>query len=287
MTAYSAQAGRVLQTAEHERWWRGCAVCWLVLVNMVLLGLSGCANRWAAGDVHVAEPVTESNESQNRRRARLRLELASGYFNNGQSTVALDEIKQSLVADPAYAAAYVLRGLVYMQLNMYPLAEESFQRALQIQPLEPDALHNHGWLLCQQGRSAAAMERFDQVLALPAYADQAKTWRVKGICQMRMNLHDEAQASLLRSYAWDASHPVTAYNLAVLQYRKGDDVSAQITMRRLNNTDLANAETLWLGIRIERRLRNSAAVEQLALQLGKRFAPSAQWALYQRGAFDE
>jgi type IV pilus assembly protein PilF len=287
MTALSAQPGLMLRTAGHERRWCPRALFWLLVVNIVLMALSGCAGRLAAGDVPLAEPVTESDEPQHRRRARIRLELASGYFNNGQATVALDEIKQALVADPTYAAAYVLRGLVYMQLNKVSLAEDSLLRALQLQPLEPDALHNHGWLLCHQGRSAEALARFDQVLALPAYADQAKTWRVKAICQMRMAQYAEAEASLLRSHDWDPSHPVTAYNLGWLQYRKGDDAAAQATLRRLNNTDWANAESLWLGIRIERRLRNSAAVEQLALQLGKRYAPSAQWALYQRGAFDE
>jgi type IV pilus assembly protein PilF len=287
MTMCRAAPRQVILMAGFERWSRQCSVLLLILSGLVLSVLSGCASRVTAGDTQLVEPLTESDEPQSRRRARLRLELASAYFSNGQSLVALDEIKQALLAEPEYAAAYVLRGLVYMQLDQYTMAEESFLRALQVQPQEQDALHNLGWLLCQQGRNAEAVQRFGQVLALPTYSGQAKTWRVNGICQMRMALYAEAEASLQRSYAMDASHPVTAYHLALLQHRRGDDAGAQLTIRGLNNSEQANAETLWLGIRIERRLQNSTAVEQLALQLGRRYAPSAQWSLYQRGAFDE
>ena len=48
---------------------------------------------------------------------RLRIELAVGYFEQGQTTVALDEIKQALATDPTFADAYNLRGLIYMRLD--------------------------------------------------------------------------------------------------------------------------------------------------------------------------
>ena len=58
-------------------------------------------------------------------------------------------------------------------------------------------------------------------------------------------------------------------------------------IRRLNNSEWANAESLWLGIKIERRLGNQDAVEQLVVPLRKRFAQSREMGLYDRGAFDE
>lgn len=263
----------------------------LVTLTLVMLVLGGCA-AGAAGGAGVgvsssAEPITESDEPESRKRARIRLELASGYFEQGQTTVALDEIKQSLAADPTYGAAYVLRGLAYMRLNNNRLAEESFQRALQINPRDPDALHNYGWYSCQLGRHREAVELFVRALASPVYAGQAKTLMAKGICQVRMGQLAEAEGSFARSYEIDAGNPITGYNLAALLYRRGDDSRAQFYIRRLNNSDLANAETLWLGIKVERRLRNSQAMEQLAQQLGRRYPQSREWAAYQRGSFDE
>lgn len=270
-----------------DRWGR-----WLSLVVggwVVMAGLSGCAGGAGAPSAASAsgEPVTESDEPEARKRARIRLELASSYFENGQTTVALDEIKQSLVADPSYPSAYVLRGLVYMRMNEAGLAEDSFRRALQLNPRDADALHNYGWFACQQGRHVEAIDFFQRALASPVYGGQAKTLMAKGICQTRMGQFAEAEGSFSRSYELDAANPITGYNLTSLLYRRGEYTRAQFYIRRLNNSELANAETLWLGIKVERRLNNTEATEQLAQQLSRRYPKSREWASYQRGAFDE
>lgn len=261
----------------------------LMLVMWMLLAasLSGCAGGpVVSGSAH-SEPVTESDEPELRKRARIRLELASGYFENGQTSVALDEIKQSLLADPTYGPAYVLRGLVYMRLNDNRLAEDSFRRALQVNPRDPDALHNYGWFACQQGRHVEALDFFTRALASPVYGGQAKTLMAKGICQTRMGQLSEAESSFARSYELDAANPITGYNLASLLFRRGEFTRAQFYIRRLNNSELANAETLWLGIKVEHRLRNVEVEQQLAQQLSRRYPKSREWASYQRGAFDE
>lgn len=257
-----------------------------LLAFLMLLG-AGCAQAPLDSGADASGPITESDEPDTRKRARIRLELASSYFEQGQTNVALDEIKQSIAADPTYSKAYVLRGLVFMQMNEHRLADESFQRAIQLNPRDPDALHNYGWFVCQQGRHAQAVDLFTRALVSPVYGGQAKTLRAKGVCQIRMGQMNEAEGSLSRSYELDPSDPFTAYNLATLLFLRGEDTRAQFIIRRLNNTDRANAETLWLGIKVERRLRNTAAMEQLAQQLSRRFAQSPQWGYYQRGAFNE
>jgi type IV pilus assembly protein PilF len=55
----------------------------------------------------------------------------------------------------------------------------------------------------------------------------------------------------------------------------------------LNNSELANAESLWLGVKVERRLDDRVAMRQLAEQLKKRFPQSREATLYDKGAFDE
>lgn len=267
------------------------SVVWTSVTLAALLSLSvsmsGCAAGASSGGGSTSEPVTESDEPEARKRARLRLELASGYFENGQTSVALDEIKQSLAADPNYGPAFVLRGLVYMRLNDSRLAEDSFRRALQINARDPDALHNYGWFVCQQGRHKEAVDLFTRALANPVYGGQAKTLMAKGVCQTRMGQLSEAESSFARSYELDAANPITGYNLASLLFRRGEFNRAQFYIRRLNNSELANAETLWLGIKVEHRLRNLEVEQQLAQQLSRRYPMSRQWASYQRGAFDE
>jgi type IV pilus assembly protein PilF len=245
----------------------------------------GCAGGQAGG--HKPDMVTESDEPEGRKRARIRLELAIGYFEQGQTSVALDELKQSITADPAFADAYNLRGLVYMRLNDQRLAEESFRRAIALNPGDANIQHNYGWLLCEQGRYSESMQAFNQALANPIYGNRPKTLMTQGLCQDRAGQKAEAERSLTKSYELDAANPITGYNLSSLLFQRGEFVRAQFYIRRLNNSELANAESLWLGIKVERRMDNRDAMQQLAEQLRKRFPRSRELASFERGAFDE
>jgi type IV pilus assembly protein PilF len=174
-----------------------------------------------------------------------------------------------------------------MRLNDMRYAEESFQRALALNPNEPNILHNYGWLMCQQARYPEAVQAFSKAIANPTYGGRAKTWMTQGLCQVRAGQRTEAEYSLGKSFELDAGNPVTGYNLALLLYQRGDFTRAQFYIRRLNNGELANSETVWLGLKIERRLGNRAATEQLANQLRNRYPKSREYGLYQRGAFNE
>lgn len=264
----------------------------MLLMTMIaasLLFLAGCANPVAVPGASGSstEVVTDSDESNGRKRARLRLELAIGYFEHGQTTVALDEIKQSLAADPTYADAYNLRGLVYMRLDDAGRAEDSFRRAIAINPREPNTLHNYGWLLCQQQRYGDAAAQFSLAMAAPNYADRAKTLMTQGVCQIKAGQPAEAERSLTQAYELDTANPVIGYNLAVLLVQRGEFSRAQFYIRRVNNSASANAESLWLGVKIERRLNNQEALAQLAVQLQRRFPQSREAIAYERGNFND
>ena len=266
---------------------------WLMLSVLgaaMVLGtslLSGCAAGSGVMGSSSAEPITESDETDIRKRARIRTTLATSYFEQGQNTVALDEVKQALAADANYGPAYVLRGLIYMRLNDPKLTEESFRRALQINAGDPDTLHNYGWFLCGVNREKEALELFSRAVANPTYNGQAKTLMAKGVCELRAGMVKEAEASFARSYQLDSTNPIAGYNLAALLYQRGEFERAQFYIRRLNATELANAETLWLGIKIEKQLKNQEVADQLAQQLQRRFPESRELQAYRRGAFYE
>ncbi len=261
-------------------------IVWLCLAGPAIVVVSGCASTMPGANLN-SDRVTESDESDAQKRARLRLELAVAYFDKGQTTDALDQLKQSITADPSLFEAYNLRGLIYMRLNDIPLAEESFRRALTINPKAATVQHNYGWMLCQQSRYAESTQFFGSALANPAYGERAKTWMAQGLCQMRANQPAEAESSFLRSYELDAGNPITAYNLSQLLYQRSEFVRAQFYVRRLNNSELANAESLWLGIKVERRMENRDAMAQLSAQLKKRYPQSRENLALERGAFNE
>ncbi len=80
---------------------------------------------------------------------------------------------------------------------------------------------------------------------------------------------------------------MVSYHLASLLFRRNEFTRAQFYIRGLNNGALANSESLWLGIKVEKALGDNVALLQLADQLRKRFPDSAELSAYQRGAFNE
>ena len=250
----------------------------------------GCANTGdgaIGGKAPTDSIVTQSDEPESRRRARTRLELATGYFSEGKVTVALDEIKLALQVDPNYGDAFNMRGLIYQRLGDNRQAEDSYRRALQLNPRDADSMHNYAWMMCQQRRFDESIAMFTQANAVPLYGGQSKTYMTRGLCELAAGRRDLAERSFGRSYELDATNPISGYNLANLLFMRNELQRAQFYTRRINNSEFANSETLWLGIKIERKLNNNEVVQQLTTQLTRRFPQSKELASLQRGAFDE
>jgi type IV pilus assembly protein PilF len=262
---------------------------WRALFCLLLLSfIVSCANPNAApiGGTG-ADFATASDETDVQKRAKIRLELAVGYLEQGQTNIALDEVKLAIAADPRSADAFSLRGLIYMRLNDFSLARDSFNRGILINPRDGNILHNLGWLACQESRYAEAALNFDKALAVPNYAGSAKTYLAKGICLLRSGDTRQAENNFLRSFELDASNPIATFNLANLLFKRNDLIRSQFYIRRLNNNEYVNAESLWLATKIEKKMGNSQGVIQLAERLRRQFPTSREFGLFERGAFDE
>lgn len=260
------------------------------IASLALLAaaLAGCASGGKTSAAPSPDRVTASDETQTAALARLRLELAGGYFGRGQMTTALDQVKLAIIADPNMGAAYNLRGLVYANLGDERLAEESFRRALQLDPADADAMQNFGWYLCQRKRFGEADALFTQALAVPQYRDSPRTLLAQGVCMASAGRLAEAEQALTRSVELDPGNPRSAIELSDLLLKRGEYERARFHVRRVNGTgESANPRTLWLALRIERGLGNQAGVQEIGRTLRSRFPDSREALAYARGAFDE
>ena len=266
-----------------------------VLVATALAGgLAACSStgsptRAPAQPVEQAKPAGPSTDPVDvERRARVRLELASAYFSRGQTDTALEEVQRSIAAKPDLAEAYNLQGLIYASMNEDALAEESFARALKINPRDGSTLHNQGWFLCQRERFTEAQAQFAAALAIPQYREVARTHLARGVCYGRNQQWIEAEAALMRAYELEPSNPSTGLNLADVLLRRGEFERARFYVGRVNDTPgNVNAQTLWLAARIERKLGQVSSLRVLGDRLRQGFPQSPEAALFERGRFDD
>lgn len=263
-----------------------------VLLLLLAALLASCARGPGGGLAPVRgdgrDRVTASDEPEGMRRARVRLELASAYYGRGQMTTALDEVKQAIASDPTMAAAFNLRGLIYANLGDPALAEDSFRRALALDRRDADVMQNYGWFLCQQGKYPQAQALFQQALEVPQYRDTPRTLLAKGVCEARAGQVAAAEATLQRAYELEPANAAIGVNLSEVLVKRGNLERARFIMRRVNGqSEVVNAQTLWLAARIEHKLGNRDGTQALGDQLRARFPQSPEAGAYDRRQFDE
>jgi type IV pilus assembly protein PilF len=245
-------------------------------VMAACLALSGCASH--PQDESGLKPATPTigDETQERMRARVHTELAASYFGVGNVGVALEEVQEALRADRNYGPAYNVAGLVYAQLKEDRLAEDSFQRAIAINPSDSDARHNYGMFLCQRKQEREAIRQFMLAVRNPLYPTPDRSYVNAGVCSRRAGDLAGAEEFFALALKVRPDQPQALYQMADLAYGRGDYGQAKGYLGRLTQVAAPNAETLWLGVRVERRLGDRNSEASYALQLRNRFPDSRE-----------
>jgi type IV pilus assembly protein PilF len=254
-----------------------------------LLALPGCQTTTTVNGkpVPAVEAPARASEEELQRRADIRLQLATTYYQQRQYAVAIDEARQALSLNPKSTAAYGLLGLIYMELDDRPQAEASFQRALRMEPDNPEINNNYGWFLCRTGREKSALDYFQRAADNKLYATPALPLRNAGVCMMQLREYKEAEGYLRRSFERDASSAVVKFQLARLYLATRQLERANFYFSLLEKDLEPTAETLWLGLRIARAQGDVMAERNYAEQLRRRFPNSNEASLLRRGVFDE
>ena len=121
----------------------------------------------------------------------------------------------------------------------------------------------------------------------PLYTQKAKPLQNAGVCAKKMGDPALAETYFRRSFEIDPGGAVAAYNLAQLYYDRQDFSRARFYVSQVNNGPAPSAASLWLGIRIERRLGNKTNEVALENQLERLFGDSREAQLKRRGVYSD
>ncbi len=257
----------------------------LALAALAALIAAGCATQ-APREVTVESGSIVGEVGEPRNRAKIHTELASLYYGRGNMAVALEELRTATAADPNYALAHSMFGLVYMELRENQLAQQSFERALRLSPNDPDINHNYGWFLCQTRRENEAIKYFLQALRNPLYPAPWRSYSAAGICSLRTNNEKDAEEFFQRALREEPDDPASLLFLGQIRYRQGNLDDARKLVTRFNKLVDPTPESLWLALRVERKLGERVAETSYANQLRRRFPGSPEYQRLQRGEYD-
>jgi len=253
-----------------------------------LVLLAGCAAQNTDPTHDTGTIIGEVSDPRNR--AKLHTELASLYYSSANYGVALEELRAAHSADSSYAPAHGMYGLVYMQLKENGRAEEAFERALRLSPNDADINHNYGWFLCQTGREPASIKYFLQAIRNPLYPTPWRSYSAAGVCTLKMeeskSRDKDAEAFFERALRLEPDEPAALLYLGQIRYRQGNIGEARKLVARHNKLVNPGPESLWLALRIERRLGERLQEQAFANQLRRRYPASPEYQALQRGLYD-
>jgi type IV pilus assembly protein PilF len=228
-----------------------------------LLILSGCG--------------TPSGGSHANKSAKVHTELAGLYYERSQFGIALDEISQALQADPDYAPAYSVRGLVHMALREDKEAEEDFKKSLRLDNTDSDTHNNYGWFLCQRDREKESIAQFMAAIKNPLYRTPGLAYLNAGVCSKKAGNNKDAEEFLQRALVVQPEITQPLFVLAQLSFESGDYYNAKKYFAELSQkADNLSAEQLWLGVRINRKVGDRSSEASFGTQLRNRYPDSRE-----------
>lgn len=248
--------------------------------------LAGCAAT-STGPGPSAAPVSEQAPSgMAEKGAKTHAELSALYLQSGNLAIALEEARIAVAHDPNYAPAYNLMGLVHLLLNETPQARVAFERAIQLAPGDPQIANDYGWFLCQSGREQEAFKYFEAAARNPLYRTPTRPYTNAGLCYLRIKDEKTAEVNFQRAAMVDGSNAQAIYHLSNLAYKRGDYFNAKKFLGELHSLMEPNAESLWLGVRIERKIGDRQAEASYSSQLRRKFAGTPEHQAMQQGKFE-
>jgi len=247
------------------------------MISAVLLIMGGCSSNKSTENYQPTRQLPpQPQEASPKTRAQLHTDLGAGYFERGQMEVALQELNEAVTADPTYAPAYNIFGLVYSVLGQDAKAQQSFERAIELAPSDPEIRHNWGWYLCSHKRERDSLVQFNAAIADPLYKTPEIAMANAGRCAQEMGDLRLAEAYFRRAIAIAPSNQNASYGLAIIAYKEARYPEARTYIRAAVQTNAPAPESLYLGMCVERKLGDRDGELSYISQLRNRYPESAE-----------
>lgn len=240
------------------------------LLALAVLSAVGCAS--SAGrnqDQERLQKLVDTNT-----------QLGAAYLQQGSMDAAKEKLDKALELAPDDPQANNVMALLQWRLRSHDAAERYFRRALGTKTgdIHPDIQHNYGVFLYDRGRFDEALTWFDRAIANPQYPTPELANFNAGITALKKPDRDAAERYFRAALISVPGYAPALLQMARLSYESGNATSARGFMERYAKAGAETAESLWLGIRVERALGNRHAEGDYALRLRGKFpdAPETQ-----------
>ena len=236
----------------------------LLFITLLALVVTACAS--------VQEQEREADN--NFQIADTNVRLGLGYLRQGRDEAALEKLQRAIEAMPDYAEAHSSIALAYERLEQPEKAAEHYEKAVELSPKDGSIHNNYAVFLCRQKAYEKAEKHFLTAIQSRKYRTPAQALENLGMCMMQVPDWVKAETYLRKALKMDQKLPGALLQMARVSYEKERMMSSRAYLQRFREVAPLGPQALWLGIQVENKLGDKAAVLEYETLLRKNYADS-------------
>lgn len=246
-------------------------------VILLMLTLGGCVTTMEGG-----------NSSANPEKALdAHVQLGLNYLSVRDRDQARFHLTKALELDKRSAPANDGMAMLYQVEGENELAEKYFKRALRYDRNFSRAHNNYGIFLYQHERYEEAYKQFEIASEDTEYNARPTALANLGRVALQLGYDEKAEAAFRHALNLDPRQTGAMAELAELAFKREDYAEAKQLIDRYGRVSQQSAQTLWLGIRLERIFGNRDQEMSYALQLKNLHPYSSEYLEYKQSLGDE
>jgi type IV pilus assembly protein PilF len=235
----------------------------LLPVGMVALALAACSS-------------TTSNARKKGDASNYNMQLGMAYLNQGDLGLAKAKLERAVSENPGDPNVHSAMAMLQDRLGHPDKADKEFKTALSLGPHSPEILNNYAVYLCRTGRTDEGVKSFEEAARNALYRTPEAAYTNAGVCLRSAKRDTQATMSFQRALQIRPNFAEAAYQLADLDFNRGELLEARATVDRFTSSFEPTPDLLLLGVRISRKQGDRVAEEKFARKLRLDFPASDQ-----------
>jgi type IV pilus assembly protein PilF len=237
----------------------------LLLIGVAALALAACSSTSST------KRRKEKGDASN-----YNMQLGMAYLNQGDLGLAKEKLDRAVAENPGDPNVHSAMAMLQDRLGHPEQADKEFKAALNLGPRNPDVLNNYAVYLCRTGRTDEGVKSFEEAAHNALYRTPEAAYTNAGVCLRGAKRDTQAAMSFQRALQVKPNFAEAAYQLADLDFQRGEVQNARETVDRFIASFEATPDLLLLGVRITRKQGDRVAEERFARKLRLDFPGSDQ-----------
>jgi type IV pilus assembly protein PilF len=206
--------------------------------------------------------------------AQINTQLGAEYLKQGKLDLAREKLEKAIEQDPQLPSAHTYLALVYDELGDTDKAEKHYERALRLEPGVATTLNLYGAFLCRHDREKDAERYFEEAAKDKRYKTPEVPLTNAGVCLLRVPDVKAAESYFRQALELNPKFQDALWQMSRLSFEGSNYLQARAFLQRFAEVGTMNAQALWLGVRVERSLGDTAAADRYAQRLKQEFPSS-------------